>query len=86
MDHVLQFELIDLLLEFVGRDRPMPESIDAPRMHTEGNRLLGLDDQWPPSSTHPFESLGYDVRSQSVAIASAVAADPSGTSWSAHSR
>jgi gamma-glutamyltranspeptidase/glutathione hydrolase len=78
--------VLTVLLEFVGQDRSMPEAIDAPRMHTEGDRVFGLDDRWPPSGALPFESMGYDVRSQSVAIASAVAADPSGISWFAHSR
>lgn len=78
--------VLAVLLEFVGGDRPMPEAIDAPRMHTEGNRAVVLDDRWPQSGARPFESMGYEVRRQSVAIVSAVSADPSGISWSAHSR
>ncbi len=65
-----------VLLPFVGEDRPMAESVNAPRMHTLGNMNLTLDSQWPVDTAGFFEKMGYQVSRGGVALLSAASFDP----------
>ena len=65
----------DVLTNFIVRDLSMEDSINARRMHTEGNLDLACDNNWPPEAIEHFKGLGYQVtRSQSARI-SAVSYD-----------
>ena len=65
-----------VLLPFVGEDRPMAESVSAPRMHTLGNMNLTLDSPWPADAPAFFEKMGYRVSRGGVALLSAASFDP----------
>ena len=65
-----------VLLPFVGEDRPMAESVNAPRLHTLGNMNLTLDSQWPADAAGFFEKMGYRVSRGGVALLSAASFDP----------
>ncbi len=53
--------LFDVLMNFVGQDRPMQEAIDAPRMHTEGSLDVHCDAPWPEEDKVCLGGLGYNV-------------------------
>jgi len=65
-----------VLLPFVGEDRSMAHSVNAPRMHTLGNMNLALDNNWDAGSVSFFENMGYQVSRGGVAILSAASVDP----------
>ena len=53
--------VLDVLMNFVGEDRPIEESIDAPRMHTEGAAQVRCDGQWTEEGKASFRKMGYQV-------------------------
>lgn len=65
-----------VLLPFVGEDRSMTDSVNAPRMNSLGNMNLALDSQWDDDSAAFFENMGYKVSRGAVAILSAASVDP----------
>jgi len=77
--------LASILLGFVAEDRSMAESLDIPRMHTQGSMKLTLDNSWSPEETAYFGRLGYEADRGDVAYISAVSYDPtSGSVQAAH--
>ena len=65
-----------VLLRYVGEDRPMAESVSAPRIHTLGNMNLTLDSRWKQDATGFFKNMGYRVSRGVVALLSAASFDP----------
>jgi len=65
-----------VLLPFVGEDRSMADSVNAPRMNSLGNMNLALDKQWDEKNVAFFENMGYQVSRGGVAILSAASVDP----------
>lgn len=75
--------LLSNLLGFVAEDRPMVESIDLPRMHTEGDMRLSLDDSWGSGEAAYFGQMDYEVTREHVSYISAVSFDPASGSMDA---
>jgi gamma-glutamyltranspeptidase/glutathione hydrolase len=69
--------VLGILLNFCGLKRSLQESVSAPRMQTEGGMRLQLDDPWSEQPIAFLGKLGYEIVRGPVAVASAVAADPS---------
>ena len=65
-----------VLLPYVGEDRSMADSVNAPRMNTLGNMNLALDSQWDDKGVAFFENMGYKVSRGAVAILSAASVNP----------
>ena len=67
--------LCSTLLPFIASDQSMGQSIDAPRLHTEGGLTLMLDDLWRQEDVAYFNKLGYEVTRAQIAHLSAVSFD-----------
>lgn len=65
--------MIVCLAQFVLLDRPLTESIAAPRLHTEGTTTVEFENGWPASETAELTSRGYVAKSGGSATLSAVA-------------
>ena len=68
--------IFDVLMNYVGRDRPMEESIDAPRMVTQGGMTVQCDDKWTAEHKEYLASVGYEVSDGQSARISAASFDP----------
>ena len=68
--------LVRILLGIVAENRSLAESIDMPRMHTEGGGKLILDGLWSEEDAAGFAPLGYAAVRGEVACVSAVSFDP----------
>lgn len=69
--------IVDVLVNYVGLDRTMEESIDAPRMVTQGGLTVQCDDQWTEEGKEYLAKIGYEVSDAQSARMSAAAFDPS---------
>lgn len=65
--------------------KSLPEAIRAPRWHTEGNKELRLEKQWPDASREQFAALGYEIKPGGAAVARAIGIGESGN-WEAAAR
>jgi gamma-glutamyltranspeptidase/glutathione hydrolase len=68
--------LIRILAELVGRGAHPRSAIDAPRVHTEGDRQVQLEVGWPESDKQRLDALGYKTSRGAGAYASIVYTDP----------
>ena len=69
--------IVDVLVNYVGLDRTMEESIDAPRMVTQGGLNVQCDDKWSEEGKEYLAQIGYEVSDSQSARMSAAAVDPS---------
>ena len=69
--------IVDVLVNYVGLDRTMEESIDAPRMVTQGGLNVQCDDKWSEEGKEYLAKIGYEVSDSQSARMSAAAVDPS---------
>jgi gamma-glutamyltranspeptidase/glutathione hydrolase len=69
--------IVDVLVNYVGQDRSMEESIDAPRMVTQGGLTVQCDDKWSEEGKEYLAQIGYEVSDSQSARMSAAAVDPS---------
>ena len=69
--------ICDVLVNYVGQDRSMEESIDAPRMVTQGGLTVQCDDKWTEEGKEYLAKVGYEVSDSQSARISAAAFDPS---------
>ena len=69
--------VVDVLVNYVGQDRSMEESIDAPRMVTQGGLTVQCDDKWSAEGKEYLAQIGYEVSDSQSARMSAAAVDPS---------
>jgi len=53
--------VFDFLAYRLGIGRSLTESVQAPRVHTEGDLKLTLEASWPPKVKEHFKKIGYDV-------------------------
>lgn len=65
--------LFEVLSQFVLFGRSLAESVAAPRLHTEGNASLVLEQRWSADEQTAFRQLGYQVTHSGSATVSAVA-------------
>jgi gamma-glutamyltranspeptidase/glutathione hydrolase len=68
--------IFDVLMNFVGQDRTMEESIDAPRMVTQGGMTVECDDKWSAEDKEYLGGIGYEVSDGQSARISAASFDP----------
>ena len=68
--------LFDVLAYRLGEGRPLAEAVKAPRVHTEGDLALALEDAWPAAVTEHFKKVGYTVRNGVGATLNAIERDP----------
>ena len=68
--------VFDVLMNFVGQDHSMQQSIDAPRMHTEGSLDVHCDGQWTKEGKAYLGDRGYNVIDARSAFMSAAHFDP----------
>lgn len=68
--------IFDVLMNFVGQDRTMEESIEAPRMVTQGGMTVECDDKWSIEDKEYLRSVGYEVSDAQSARISAASFDP----------
>ncbi|MDA1311857.1 MAG: gamma-glutamyltransferase [Acidobacteria bacterium] len=78
--------VFDVLMNYVGQDRTMEESIEAPRMHTEGGLKVDCDAQWNDERKQYLRRVGYEVNDASSARVSAASFNPASGESSALSR
>jgi gamma-glutamyltranspeptidase/glutathione hydrolase len=55
--------------------KTMEEAVAAPRMHTDGNMRVTLEESWPESDVYAIGQMGYEVQTGRSATISAVAID-----------
>lgn len=68
--------IFDVLMNYVGQDRTMEESINAPRMVTQGGMTVECDDKWTAEHKEYLASVGYQVSDAQSARISAASFDP----------
>ena len=78
--------VFDVLMNYAGQDRSMQESIEAPRMHTEGGLKVDCDAQWSDERKQYLRQVGYEVNTAASARISAVSFDPESGESAALSR
>ena len=60
------------------RGEPIDAAMDAPRLHTEGDRAVEFEKAWPAAETEALAKLGYTVKIAGAATLSAVAREDGG--------
>lgn len=67
--------MFEFLTQYVVRKRPFADALRAPRLHTEGAKLVMFQKGWPKASTDSLAKIGYTLRPGSSATLSGVAAE-----------
>jgi gamma-glutamyltranspeptidase / glutathione hydrolase len=65
----------DVLAHFVGRDASVEDALEVPRLHTEGDRTLTLENKWPEDDLDYLKKLGYTAKAGPSAVVHAVELD-----------
>ena len=68
--------ILDVLFGLTGQAASMKAAVAAPRLHTEGNRTVTLEDGWPEATVRYLKSVGYKVVRGKVARVDAASFDP----------
>jgi gamma-glutamyltranspeptidase/glutathione hydrolase len=68
--------VFEVLAHYVGRGAELEDAMAAPRLHTEGDRVLTLESSWPEEDVAHLKKIGYTVRTGPSANVHAVAVDP----------
>jgi gamma-glutamyltranspeptidase/glutathione hydrolase len=68
--------LFDVLTEHLLLGAPLEKAIAAPRLHTEGDTTLLMEQKWPEDETAFLKKTGYTITTGTGAIISAVRRDP----------
>lgn len=66
----------NVLLKYVGQDAGMSDAVAAARLHTEGGRVVTLENGWPETTARYLATVGYSVRRGKVATVNAASFDP----------
>jgi gamma-glutamyltranspeptidase/glutathione hydrolase len=67
--------VFDVLAYRLGEGKPLSDAVKAPRMHTEGDRSLILEKDWPADVMDHLKKVGYTIRIGGVANLSAIERD-----------
>lgn len=67
--------MFEFLTQYVVQKRPFADALRAPRLHTEGTKLVMFQKGWPKASTDSLAQIGYTLRPGSSATLSGVAAE-----------
>jgi gamma-glutamyltranspeptidase/glutathione hydrolase len=68
--------IFDVLTEHLLLGAPLEKAIATPRLHTEGDATLLMEQKWPEDQTAFLKKSGYTVAAGSGAVISAVRRDP----------
>jgi gamma-glutamyltranspeptidase/glutathione hydrolase len=68
--------VFEVLLRYVGRGLSLEEAVAAPRLHTEGDTNVLVEDKWPKEQVEQWKKIGYTVQIGKSALISAVSFDP----------
>lgn len=61
--------LTNVLARRIGEDKPLPEAVKAPRLHSEGGLALTAEEGWAPED---LKAIGFTVTKGSVSSLSAI--------------
>ena len=65
--------MLEFLTQFVVRGRPFGASLAAPRLHTEGTRVIEHQKTWPTGTIEALSKTGYTMKPGGSATLSGVA-------------
>lgn len=65
-----------VLLGYVGRGLSLEEAVAVPRLHTEGDLHVLVEERWPKEQIEQWKKIGYTIASGTHARISAVSFDP----------
>jgi gamma-glutamyltranspeptidase/glutathione hydrolase len=65
--------MLEFLTQYAVHGRPFNESLAAPRLHTEGSKLVEHQPNWPKQSITVLKDAGYTVKQGGSAALSGVA-------------
>ena len=68
--------VFEVLIRYVGRGLSLEEAVAAPRLHTEGDRNVLVENNWPKEQVKQWKKIGYTVHIGTSARISAVSFDP----------
>jgi gamma-glutamyltranspeptidase/glutathione hydrolase len=68
--------LLDVLLYHVALGRPLEESVESPRLHTEGDTNVKVEAAWPAVDVAYLKKVGYTVTNGPGASLNAIGRDP----------
>jgi gamma-glutamyltranspeptidase/glutathione hydrolase len=68
--------VFEVLIRYVGRGLSLEEAVAAPRLHTEGDTKVLVEDNWPHEQVEQWKKIGYTVQIGKSALISAVSFDP----------
>ncbi len=68
--------VFEVLLQYVGRGLSLEEAVAAPRLHTEGDLQILVEERWPKEQVEQWKKIGYTVGVGPSARISAVSFDP----------
>ena len=65
--------MLEFMTQFVVRKRPFAAALTAPRLHTEGTKVVEHQKGWPKATTEALAKLGYTMKEAGSATLSGVA-------------
>lgn len=74
--------VFDVVLEFIRSNGNFKRALAAPRVHSEGDQKVWLEKTWPEENVKHVSEIGYETRTGSSAMISAVVREPDGSSRS----
>ncbi|HEY7328553.1 MAG TPA: gamma-glutamyltransferase [Gemmataceae bacterium] len=68
--------VLEVLLQYVGQGLSLEDAVAAPRLHTEGDLHVLVEEPWPKKQVEEWKKIGYTLAVGSHARVSAVSFDP----------
>jgi gamma-glutamyltranspeptidase/glutathione hydrolase len=68
--------VFEVLLQYVGEGLSLEDAVAAPRLHTEGDLRVLVEERWPKEQVEEWKKIGYTLAVGSHARVSAVSFDP----------
>jgi gamma-glutamyltranspeptidase/glutathione hydrolase len=68
--------LYDVLVSYVLKGRSLADSVTDPRIHCTGTLQVGVQGNWPKADEEHLRGIGFEVRPDRTAYASAVSFNP----------
>jgi gamma-glutamyltranspeptidase/glutathione hydrolase len=69
--------LFGVLIARVGEGRTLADAVAAPRLHSEGDRRVAMEQTWPADDVKRLKEVGYTVRTGGGAVLNAIEREPS---------
>lgn len=68
--------VLEVLLQYIGRELSLEDAVAAPRLHTEGDLHVLVEENWPKEQIEQWKKIGYTVAIGAHARVSAVSFYP----------